>query len=364
MLKNDKANASGTRLPNENFAREIMQLFSIGLYNLNLDGSLTLSPSGFPIATYNQDAILGMAAVFTGWTYAQTTNPPIFNPPADWRNPMVNVASHHSPDAKTILNGVFIPAGQGAAQDLATTLDTIFNHPNVGPFFCRQLIQRLVTSNPSPGYLYRVTAVFNDNGQGVRGDLQAVVRAILLDYDARVSPTNVQGAGHEREPVIRLANLLRAFNASSPDGKFSVRNVNANFGQEAMHSPTVFNFFEPDYSAPGAIAEAGLKSPEFAITTETTVITITNYLRTAIYNALGPSTDRITLDLSGEQALATNPAQLVDHLNFLLMANSMSTEMRNILVNAITQIPASNPAERAKTAIYLVINSPEFTIDK
>ncbi len=364
MLQNNKANASGTRRPNENYAREVMQLFSIGLYDLNLDGSLTLNSGGFPIATYNQDAILGTAAVFTGWTYAQATNPPVFNPPADWRNPMVNVASHHSPDSKTILNGVLLPAGQTAAQDLQTTLDTIFNHPNVGPFFCRQLIQRLVTSNPSPGYLYRVIAVFDNNGQGVRGDLQAVVRAILMDYDARGSARTPQGAGREREPVIRLTNLLRAFNASSPDGKFSVRNADANFAEEAMHSPTVFNFFSPDYVAPGAIAEAGLRSPEFEITTETTVVTIANYLRTAIYGSLGPSGDRITLNLSNEQALAANPAQLVDHLNSLLMANSMSTEMRNILINAITQIPANNPAERTKTAIYLVINSPEFTIDK
>jgi uncharacterized protein (DUF1800 family) len=364
MLKNDKANASGTRLPNENYAREIMQLFSIGLYHLNLDGSLTLGSNGLPIATYSQDAILGTAAVFTGWTYAQTTNPPVFNPPADWRHPMVNVASHHSPDPKTILNGILIPAGQTAAQDFGTTLDTIFSHPNVGPFICRQLIQRLVTSNPSPGYLYRVTAVFNDNGQGVRGDLKAVVRAILMDYDARGSAKTPQGAGHQREPIIRLTNLLRAFGASSPDGKFSVRNANTNLGQEAMHSPTVFNFFEPDYEAPGAIDAAGLKSPEFEITTETTVVTVANYLNTAIYSSLGPSSDKITLNLSGEQALAANPAQLVDHLNSLLLANNMSAAMRNILINAITAIPASNPAERAKTAVYLVINSPEFTIDK
>jgi len=363
-LKNDKANASGTRLPNENYAREIMQLFSIGLYHLNLDGSLTLSSVGSPIPTYDQNAILGTAAVFTGWTYAQTTNPPVFNPPADWRHPMVNVASHHSPDAKTILNGVLIPAGQTAAQDFSTTLDTIFNHPNVGPFVCRQLIQRLVTSNPSPGYLHRVTAVFNNNGQGVRGDLQAVVRAILMDYDARGSAKTGQGVGHEREPVVRLTNLLRAFNASSPSGKFSIRNAYANFAQEAMHSPTVFNFFEPDYMTPGAIAAAGLKSPEFEITTETTVVTIANYLNTAIYGYLGPSSDRITLNLTNEQTLAANPAQLVDHLNSLLMANNMSAEMRTILINGITQIPANNPAERAKTAVYLVINSPEFTIDK
>ncbi|PYJ11518.1 MAG: hypothetical protein DMF06_02450 [Verrucomicrobia bacterium] len=364
MLKNDKANTAGTRLPNENYAREIMQLFSIGLYHLNLDGSLTLSSVGLPIATYDQQAILGTAAVFTGWTYAQTTNPPVFNPPADWRNPMVNVVSHHSTDPKTILNGVLIPGGQTAAQDFATTLDTIFNHPNVGPFICRQLIQRLVTSNPSPGYLYRVTAVFNDNGQGVRGDLKAVVRAILLDYEARGSAKTTQGAGHQREPVIRLTNLLRAFNATSMDGKFSVRNAFTNLGEEAMHSPTVFNFFTPDYERPGAIADAGLKSPEFEITTETTAVTVANYLNTAIYSTLGPSTNRITLNLSAEQALAANPSQLVDHLNSLLLANNMSTEMRNILVNAITQIPADNPTERAKTAVYLVINSPEFSIDK
>jgi hypothetical protein len=174
----------------------------------------------------------------------------------------------------------------------------------------------------------------------------------------------VQGAGHEREPVIRLTNLLRAFGASSPDGKFSVRNANTNFAQEAMHSPTVFNFFSPDYERPGAVAAAGLQSPEFEITTETTVVTVANYLNTAIYSTLGPSTDRITLNLAGEQALAANPSQLVDHLNSLLLANNMSTAMRNILITAITQIPATDPAERAKTAVYLVINSPEFTIDK
>jgi uncharacterized protein (DUF1800 family) len=364
MLKNDKASADKTRLPNENYAREVMQLFTIGLYDLNLDGSLTLNASGFPIVTYNQDAILGTAAVLTGWTYGQTTNPPIFNPPADWRDPMVNVANHHSTDSKTILNGVTLPSGQTAAQDLKATLDTIFNHPNVGPFFCKQLIQRLVTSNPSPGYVYRVASVFNDNGQGVRGDLKAVVRAVLMDYDARGSAKTEQGAGRLREPVIRLTNLLRTFSASSPDGKFSVQGAYAAFAEEEFHSPTVFNFFSPDYEAEGAIAEAGLLSPEFEITTETTVVTIANYLRNAIYGSLGPSTDKITLNLSNEQTLAANPAQLVDHLNTVLMAGNMSSSMRTTLINAITQISASNPAERAKTAIYLVINSPEFTVDK
>jgi uncharacterized protein (DUF1800 family) len=367
LLQNDRANASGTRLPNENYARELMQLFSIGLYNLNLDGSLTLSSSGYPIATYGQGEILGTAAVLTGWTYAQPgAATPVFRPasPQDWRDPMINIAARHEPAAKTILNGVVVPANQGAAQDLKITLDTIFNHPNVGPFLCRQLIQRLVTSNPSPGYVYRVSSVFNDNGQGVRGDLKAVVRAILMDYDARVGFPTAQGAGHQREPVIRLTNLLRAFNATSPSGKYSVRNAYASFAEEAMHSPTVFNFFSPDYSAPGAISIAGLKSPEFEITTDTTVISIANYLRNAIYASLGPGTDRITLTLSPEQARAADPAALVDHLNSVLMAGGMSPSMRTILINAVTQIPATNTLERVRTAIYLVVNSPEFVVDK
>ena len=366
MLQNDKANTSRTRLPNENYARELMQLFSIGLYNLNLDGSLTLSSTGFPIATYSQDAVLGTAAVLTGWTFAQPeVATPVFRPPiANWREPMINIPTRHETAAKTILNGVVVPANQGAAEDLKMTLDTIFNHPNVGPFICRQLIQRLVTSNPSPGYVYRVASVFNDNGQGVRGDLKAVVRAILLDYDARVGFVTAQGAGHEREPVVRVTNLLRAFSATSPSGKYSVRSAYANLAEEAMHSPTVFNFFGPDYSAPGAIAAAGLKSPEFEITTDTTVISTANYLRNAIYTGLGPSADRITLTVSPEQARASDPAALVDHLNTVLMAGGMSTNMRTILINAVTQIPSSNTLERVRTAIYLVVNSPEFAIDK
>jgi uncharacterized protein (DUF1800 family) len=367
MLQNDKANPARGTLPNENYARELMQLFSIGLYDLNLDGSLTLSSSGFPIATYGQNEILGTAAVLTGWTYAQPgVANPVFRPgfPQDWRDPMINIAGRHQLDAKNILNGVVIPANQTAAQDLKTTLDTIFNHPNAGPFICRQLIERLVTSNPSPGYVYRVVAVFNDNGQGVRGDLKAVVRAILMDYDARVGFPTAQGAGHEREPVIRLTNLLRAFNATSPSGKYSVRNAYNNLAEEAMHSPTVFNFFEPDYSAPGAIAAAGLKSPEFEITTDTTVISIANYLRNAIYASLGPSSDRITLSLASEQTRAADPAGLVDHLNSLLMAGGMSSNTRTILINALNQIPATNTLERVRTAIYLVVNSPEFVVDK
>jgi uncharacterized protein (DUF1800 family) len=243
-------------------------------------------------------------------------------------------------------------------------LDTIFNHPNVGPFVARQLIQRLVTSNPSPGYVYRVASVFNDNGSGVRGDLRAVIRAILMDFDARGDAKAGQGAGKQREPVLRVTNLLRAFNASSPSGRFSVRGAYAALDEEAMSSPTVFNFFTPDYGSPGAIAAAGLKSPEFEITTETTVVTQANFLRTALYSFLGPSADRITLNLSNEITLASDPVKLVDHLNALMMAGSMSSPMRTTLINAVNTIAATNPTERARTAIYLVVNSPEYVIEK
>ena len=340
-----------------------MQLFSIGLYDLNLDGSLTLDSNGFPIATYNQDAVLGMAATFSGWNYAQAGTPVWNGATPDFRDPMVAVPTHHESAAKTILDGVVIPANQTPEQDLKMALDTIFDHPNVGPFFCRQLIQRLVTSNPSPGYVYRVASVFNDNGQGVRGDLKAVIRAILMDYDARGAAKTEQGAGHLREPVLRVTNLLRGFHANSPDGKFQLGSP-TQLGELPMHSPTVFNFFSPDYEAPGAIAENGLDSPELEITTETTTISLANYLRNAIYSGLGPAADRVTLDLSTDVSLASDPSRLVDHLNSLLLASSMSSDMRTIVVNAVTQIPATNPTKRARTATYLVINSPEFSVDK
>jgi len=368
MLGNNKANPTKGLNPNENFARELLQLFSIGVYQLNLDGSLELDSSGLPISTYNQDAILGMAAVFTGWTFAQSGTSIWLNPPENWREPMMTIASHHSTGEKRVLDGVVIPAGQSAEQDLQMALDTIFNHPNVGPFVCRQLIQRLVTSNPSPGYIYRVASIFNDNGQGVRGDLQAVVRAILMDYDARGPALTTQGVGHQREPIVRLTNLLRAFSASSSNGTFSIRNpvspTATSLAQEPMSSPTVFNFFSPDYQAPGAVAQAGLYSPEFQLTTEVVVATVANYLNKAIYTGLGLTTNRITLNLSLEQSLAKNPTELIDHLNYLLMAGNMSSAMRTTLINAVTSIPANNPKERVRTAIYLVVNSPEYVIDK
>jgi uncharacterized protein (DUF1800 family) len=279
---------------------------------------------------------------------------------------MMAFPEHHDTGAKIILNGVTLPAGQTQAQDLQAGLDALFNHPNTGPFICRRLIQRLVTSNPLPAYIARMSRVFANNGHSVRGDLKAVVQAILLDPEARTSSfTTSASYGHEREPIIRLANLYRAFNASAASGKFAISNQTFNFGQAPLYSPTVFNFFAPDYSQSGAISQAGLDSPEFQITTDTTVITSANRMRSAVYQQASPNNpDTLVLDLSSLTALASNPAGLVDSLNPLLMAGQMSASTRSIVINAVTQISAANPLGRAQTAVHLLVTSPEFVIQK
>ena len=355
MLGSNRVDPGGDQHPNENYAREIMQLFSIGLYRLNLDGSLTLDSLGRPIPTYSQAAVRGLASVFTGWTFAGRSD--FFDSEENFQLPMIVFPEHHQPEAKRLLGGVLVPANQPPAADLKLALDTLFNHPNVGPFICRQLIQRLVTSNPSPGYLYRVVAVFNNNGQGVRGDLKAVIRAILMDYDARGVEKSGMSSGRQREPVIRLTNLLRAFHASSDDNIFSIY-LSEEFGQRPLQSPTVFNFFSPDYAVPGAIAANGLTSPEFQITTETTVVEQANELYSAIFSPDYP------LDLSVELGLASNPTALIDHLNAKMMNGTMTGAMRAVLIQTITQISANNPDSRVKSAMYLIVNSPEFVIDK
>ena len=223
-----------------------------------------------------------------------------------------------------------------------------------------------MTSNPSPAYVYRVAQAFANNGQGVRGDMKAVIRAILLDYEAR--STNVLTGtfyGHEREPIVRLANLYRAFNARAASGKFAVGNQTSNFGQTPLYSPSVFNFFAPDYVPAGAIAEAGLVAPEFEITTTSQTISSTNKMRSAVFQQpSGSNPDVLVLDLSAPAALAADPAGLVDSLNGLLMGGEMSSATRGEVINAVTKIPAASTLERAETAVYLLVTSPEFVVEK
>src|SRR5205807_2158056 len=242
--------------------------------------------------------------VMTGWTFAGSAG--FWDGDPNYRQPMINFSRHHTPEAKTILGGVVIPAGQPAQADLTQALDTIFNHPNVGKFIGRELIQRLVTSNPSPGYLYRVASAFDNDGQGVRGGMRAVIKAILLDYDARGPHKTGQGAGKLKEPALRLTSLYRGLKSAPAGGVYSFW-LAEEFGQEPFFSPTVFNFFSPDYSAPGAIALAGLASPEFQITTETTVVEQANTIYAALF------WQDIDIDLSFEENLASNPTNLVDY---------------------------------------------------
>ena len=377
MLGNDKEDRVTGRIPNENYAREVNQLFSVGLFKLHPDGSLILDEAGQPIPTYDQNVIIGFAHIFTGWSWGgiPTTDgnwyygpSPNDNNHLGWRTPMQAWENHHSQAPKKLLNGVTLPPGQPAERDLNMAIDNIFNHPNVGPFICRQLIQRLVTSNPSPGYVYRVAAVFNDNGAGVRGDMKAVIRAVLLDYEAR-SPEliNQQGYGKQREPVLRFSALLRTFNAKAQTGKFRIWNLESpidSLGQNPLRAPSVFNFFEPNYVHPGNIAAAGLFSPEFQITNDTQIIGSTNQLSNVVYNGFGYNQDRLALDLTEVSAKAADPDVLVDYLNLLLMSGQISPSMRNIIVTTLREIPPNEADNRAKTAIRLIVTSPQFAVQK
>ena len=355
MLRSDIADPYSGSHPNENYPRELMQLFSIGLFRLNIDGSLALDADGLPVPTYDQSEVSGLAAALDGWTFSGSSD--FWNGDPNFRQPMMNFPEHHTPEAKKILGGVIIPAGQSPDVDLQQALDTIFNHPNVGKFIGRQLIQRLVTSNPSPGYIYRVAQVFDNNGQGVRGDMKAVIRAILLDYDARGPSKTGPGAGKEKEPLVRLTNFYRSI-ANTPSHEIYSFWLADEFAERPFDSPTVFNFFTPDYVAPGAIASAGLLSPEFQIVTETTVVEQANTIYAALF------WQDIPLDLSQEQALASDAAALVDHFNTTLMNGAMSSAMRQILIDTVTQLPADDPQERVLSTLWLILNSPEYLIEK
>jgi uncharacterized protein (DUF1800 family) len=373
MLGNDKEDPASGRNPNENYAREIMQLFSIGLYKLNPDGTLKLDANGLPIPTYNQDVVKGLAQVFTGWTFAggdhgDTNN--FYYVPENWRAPMEAWPDHHSPGPKMLLDGVTLPAGQTPRQDLDAALDLIFNHPNVGPFICRELTQRLVTGNPSPAYVYRCAQAFANDGLGVRGNMQAVLRAILLDYEARATTFLAQqGYGHLREPIVRLGGLLRALRATPPaDGKYRIWNLeDTQYGldQNPLRAPTVFNFFEPGYVQPGAIAQAGLVAPELKITNETTVFGATNYLRGVIF--FGAAFDPYTIQPDYSGLVGLSDASLLDYLNLVLMANGMSAETRAILQDALADPNFSDPNDpsvRVKNLVWLIVLSPEYAVQR
>jgi uncharacterized protein (DUF1800 family) len=284
--------------------------------------------------------------------------------------PMQAYPQFHSTSAKSIL-GVTIPAGTAAEPSLKTALDALFNHPNAAPFFSRQLIQRFVTSNPSPAYVGRVASAFANNGQGVRGDLKAIIRAMLLDTEARSAAVAVQPSwGKLREPVVRLANWARAFSATSVSGNFMIRNVadpSTALGQNPLRSASVFNFYRPGYVPPStAISAAGLVAPEFQITGETSVAGYLNFMRNAVNTGVGTAAD-VRSAYAAEVALASNADQLVDRVKLLLTAGQMTDATRASIRDAVATIPstAANAAtNRAKLAIYLTLAAPEFIVQR
>jgi uncharacterized protein (DUF1800 family) len=356
--------------PNENYAREIQQLFSIGLYELHPDGTLHLDSNNQPIPTYNQDEVVAFARAFSGWTFgAQNQRVPsvFFHPVRNYRIPMQAWATYHDTDAKTLLDGAVLPAGQSAQTDLQQSLDMIFHHPNVGPFFCQSLIQRLVTSNPSPAYVYRCGQAFANNGAGVRGDLKAVLKAILLDYEARAATLATRpDEGHLREPLVRLLGILRTLNARPRDGQWrlNIDRAGLGLGQIPLHAPTVFNFFEPGYALPGEIATAGLVSPEFQIATETTVVGAANVHR-ALFGS-GGMTGPLMFDLSPFQSpQVPTDAALLDKVSLVLFAGSMSDPTRAILSTALADPDFPRQADnRVLTLLWLASLTPESVVQK
>lgn len=401
MLGNQRA-VTGTNLrPDENYAREMMQLFSIGLVELNTDGTQRLDASGQPIPTYNQDIIEGFARVFTGWKWACPTGTNCtFANVTPQRLPTLNYnqvrsmqlyPEQHESGTKRVLNypGVTlpdatIPASQTGAEDLRVALDNVFNHPNVGPFIGKQLIQRLVTSNPSPQYVRRVAETFNNDGGGRRGNLEAVVRAVLLDPEARVVATGDAAAisGKLKEPLLRLTQLWRAYEANSGSGKLGAGvnfagGVSGVFGQAQGSSPSVFNFFSPFYAPPGEIADAGRVAPEMQIATEYLNTQTANFFYTQASSrtqaqAASLNADLVYISTSDELALAANTDALIDRVARKLFGSSdaISAALRAEARAQIerTAVPATNSgtalATRTADTIYLLVTSPEFALQR
>ncbi len=368
MLGNEKPNPALNIRPDENYAREVMQLFSIGLIELNNDGSVKLDGQNQSVPTYTQKIIEGFAHVFTGWNYAGA---PSFQQArrtdANQIIPMQLYPAFHDTGEKLLLNGVVLPAGQAGAQDLSDALDNIFNHPNVGPFVAIRLIQRLVTSNPSPGYVDRVASVFNDNGSGVRGDLGAVVRAILMDDEARPDMT-MELDGKIKEPILRLTQLWRAYDAKSQSGRYPFIAAYIVLGQGPLQSPSVFNFFSPFYAPPGEIRDNNLVAPELEIATEFQNTVVTNFMFQQAFfrnsETLRPGVDDVLIDISEEIAVAGDIDGLIELVSDKLLGGDISETLRTEIAGMLALIPETDAALRAAETIYFIVTSPEYAYQR
>jgi uncharacterized protein (DUF1800 family) len=350
------------QIANENFGRENMQLFTLGLNLLNQDGTPQLDGSGNLIPAYTQAQVQAFARAYTGWTLANVAGGTVTKFPnnsGDYNDPMVAVEAQHDTTSKILLNGTVLSAGGTAAQDLKGALDNIFNHPNVGPFVCTQLIQHLVTSTPSAAYVSRVSAVFANNGNNVRGDMKAVLQAILTDQEARAGDTNAAfDGGHLREPILFITAMMRglAFTNTDVNGSYdSLSTYSNNLSERPYRANSVFNFFPPSYVIPAST----LNAPEFGIE-NTATATLRLTLADAIVNN---KINSFTVDLSNTSALgvlATTPSALVDNLGVLLMHSQMPAAMRSTIINSIT--PLTSNAQRVRVAVYLIVTSSQYKV--
>ena len=360
--------------PNENYAREVLQLFSIGTFKLNLDGTQQLDAEGQPIPTYGQDEVNSFARVFTGWVRAPNfPNAPTTVP--NYIDPMVTNEGNHDVGSKRLLNGVTLPANQNTRKDTTDAINNIVNDPSIGPYISKQLIQHLVTSNPSPAYVARVATVFNGDGGAPRGDMKAVIRAILLDAEARGDVKVEAGYGRLRHPAQYILNVLRAFNAGSrdlsseSDGYLNPQSTT--MGMDVFRPPSVFSYFSPFNGVPGG---AGLRGPEFGLLSTSTSLARVNFINTMIppnsgatvggINVSTNSPSGTALNLSPLEALASNPAAMIDYLDRLLLHGTMSPEMRSSVLSAVNAVAASNPLRRARTAAYLVLTSSQYQVQR
>lgn len=359
-VNNAKTDEVANTFPDENFAREVMQLFSIGLYELNPDGSHKRDAEGNSIATYDNEDIQEFAKIFTGLAYDATNREPEFGRnQAVFQLPMVMFEEYHEPGEKRLLNGQIVPDGQTGLEDIEDAVDNLFNHSNVGPFVGRQLIQRLVTSNPSPEYIARVSAAFADNGDGIRGDMKAVIRAILTDEE-------VADASRVREPFRRYIAAARALNVAPVDGyQYGVTGgiVQNLTGQMVLTAPSVFNFYSPFYRPQGGL---GLISPEMQITTEDTAIGITNLMANLVYGdtpmATHPELSPVVLNLDPLSELVDDEKAFFDQLDALFFAGNMSDFTRAILSDAVAELSASPAEDKVKLSLYLALISPEQAV--
>jgi uncharacterized protein (DUF1800 family) len=374
--------------PDENYAREIMQLFSIGLWELNPDGSRKLDTSGDPIPTYDIDDIGEFARIFTGLNYEGNNDSQWWRflyPKSNYLEPMrmwngpydvwndetesYDEVWFHDPGEKRLLRGKVVPANQRGEKDIEDAIDNLFNHPNVGPFIGLRLIQRLVTSNPTPGYIARVSAAFDDNGEGVRGDLKAVLRAILLDPEARSAELAMSPEfGKVHEPYLRLVKLARAFKATSPSGWYAITDLQNDYGMQPLRSPTVFNFFQPDYQPNGEIKEHGLVSPELQIVNEVYMFSVKNHLYRASYDYFNRYSNNRAYDVKADLGEALTHAHdadaLVSFLDRKINGSRSTPEELAAISYSLNRIAPTEAMNRVETAVYLISTTATASVQR